>query len=414
MSISRVAKQQARRLSDRVVTPYVDKIRHRRSANVGSEADGTEPAGDERPGESVSEFFHMANHALRTHELERVPKGARVALSVGAGGRWYFDWFEEHYGPLERHIGIEAFEPEPDDLPGYAVWIPDTANHMDRVQSGSVDLVFAGQTSEHLWAEELAGFLLEAHRVLTPGGLLALDSPNRLVTEHLLWSHGGHTIELAAGEMEHLLELAGFDVETVAGVWRCVDRGRRLQLEEGLDDPMVLVRRTATGREAPDECFVWWINARRSTRDPRPDDVRAEVQRLFDEHWNTRVSRGLFPEPGGDRLRIGPGAGGRIASTLPFPLHGGDWTVSASLLDGDWDSLAGFRLVIMAPPEELVHELTLDAATFDAERRTATWTVRQPYLLFALILHVEVDSVASAAELALPLDIRAPVPTDAS
>jgi hypothetical protein len=66
-----------------------------------------------------------------------------------------------------RHVGVEAYESMPDDLPAYVEWIVNTADKMSGVENSSVDLVFAGQTTEHLWADELAGFLLESHRVLT-------------------------------------------------------------------------------------------------------------------------------------------------------------------------------------------------------------------------------------------------------
>src|ERR687892_401325 len=50
-----------------------------------------------------SDYFHQALHELRTIELERVPKGARRALSVGASGGWYFDWFDRSVGgPFRR------------------------------------------------------------------------------------------------------------------------------------------------------------------------------------------------------------------------------------------------------------------------------------------------------------------------
>jgi len=53
-----------------------------------------------------------------------------------------------------------------------------TADRFEGVEDDSVDLVFAGQTTEHLWAHELTGFLLQAHRVLHVDGLLVMDSPN--------------------------------------------------------------------------------------------------------------------------------------------------------------------------------------------------------------------------------------------
>jgi SAM-dependent methyltransferase len=76
----------------------------------------------------------------------------------------------------------------PDPLPPKVEWLQRNLGDLSPIDDGSVDLVFAGQVIEHLWPEDVAGFLAEAHRVLRPGGFLALDSPNRLVTE----SSAGH------------------------------------------------------------------------------------------------------------------------------------------------------------------------------------------------------------------------------
>ena len=104
---------------------------HRRLDRARPSVPTPEPAAE--PGAAdrrsvPSDYFHQALHELRTIELERVPKGARRALSVGASGGWYFDWFERSVGPLESHIGVEAFEAEPDDLPPYAT--------LDRIDGG--------------------------------------------------------------------------------------------------------------------------------------------------------------------------------------------------------------------------------------------------------------------------------------
>ena len=72
---------------------------------------------------------------------------------------------------------------------------------MSEVGNASCDLVFSGQNLEHLWPDEVSGFLLEAARVLRPGGHLVVDSPNRLLTAPLNWSHPEHTIELTLAEV---------------------------------------------------------------------------------------------------------------------------------------------------------------------------------------------------------------------
>ncbi|HRE02222.1 MAG TPA: methyltransferase domain-containing protein, partial [Ilumatobacteraceae bacterium] len=356
----------------------------------------------EAPRHGTSDYFHHANHELRTLELERVPKGATRALSVGAQGRWYFEWFERSVGPLDEHIGVEAYEDKPTDLPDYVTWVADTADHMVGVADGSVDLVFAGQTSEHLWARELSGFLTEAHRVLRSGGVLALDSPNRLVTQHLLWSHGGHTIELSAAEMKELLNLAGFEVLSVTGIWNCVIDGRIVALEYGIDNPAIFARRAAAGTGRPDDSFVWWINARRSDRTIDDVTLRARVDQFFEAHWNTRVSRGLAPDclNLNGPLDIVPGT---LSETLPFPLHQGTWTVSLRLAVGTWNDVSGFGVRIVAPRDHLIHDLPLSAATVtDSE---ATWTIEQPYLLFALTLQIRADDVSGPVSIRLPIEV---------
>src|SRR4051794_37667394 len=165
-------KRSMRRLLDRAATPYVNQIQSAVtvSADLSSNAPHSGDTGEPDAFQVPSDYFHGLLHELRTLELERVPKGARQVLSVGANGRWYFDWFEHSYGPVDRHVGVEAYEPKPAHLPPYVQWIVNTADKMSGVEDASVDLVFAGQTTEHLWADELAGFLLESHRVLTEGG----------------------------------------------------------------------------------------------------------------------------------------------------------------------------------------------------------------------------------------------------
>ena len=88
--------------------------------------------------------------------LADMPSGADTILSAGANGIWYFDWFDQEYGPVKHHIGVEAYMPRPDGLPDSVEWVDaDLAgpNGVASVASGSVDLVFSGQNIEHLWPD---------------------------------------------------------------------------------------------------------------------------------------------------------------------------------------------------------------------------------------------------------------------
>jgi len=154
--------------------------------------------------------FNEFLHELRSKELEKIPKGAKVFLSGGCSGSWYFDWINHFYKGIEKHIGVEYYSPKPTDLPPEVEWVKNTLGDMSYVKDNEIDLVFAGQTIEHMWPNDLASFLCEAYRVLKPNGLIVLDSPNRRITRGLHWFQPQHTMELSVDEIVFALETASF------------------------------------------------------------------------------------------------------------------------------------------------------------------------------------------------------------
>lgn len=246
------------------------------------------------PGETSPLDVNLLLHQSRGALMREMPAGAQTILSAGCAGRWYFDWVEQTYGPVAHHLGIEFYAPEPPDLPPHATWIANTAGNMEAVEDDACDLVIAGQSIEHLWPDEVAGFLLEAARVTRPGGHLVVDSPNRELTSLLEWSHPEHTIELTVPEITSLVELAGFDVTTVAGIWLCRDprTGRVLPFEpEAERTDWSPVERLVAARSDPRNSFLWWLEGRRADRTPRADDVRHEIARIFAAAWPERIGR---------------------------------------------------------------------------------------------------------------------------
>jgi SAM-dependent methyltransferase len=88
----------------------------------------------------------------------------------------------------------------------------------------SVEVVVNFQVIEHLWDQPQ--FVAECARVLRPGGLLLMSTPNRIT-----FSPGRdtpinpfHTRELNAAELSELLSGEGFSVESMLGVFH----GKRL------------------------------------------------------------------------------------------------------------------------------------------------------------------------------------------
>ncbi len=266
-------------------------------------------------------------HAQRTAQLRRMPQGAKVFLSAGCAGRWYFDWIEEAYGDLDHHIGIEYYSPEPDDLPGNVSWIANTVGDMADVVDSSIDLVFSGQNIEHLWPEDVVGFLVEANRVLVTGGALVVDSPNRLITKALNWAHPEHTIEFTPAEAAELAELAGFAVDSVAGLWLCEDDGL---LPHQVSDELELVARTVGGLDSPEESFVWWLEARKVGA---PDRAALEerVNQIFAKAWPERLGR-LVPLSGdlsadGSEIVSRPGTESAVFFGPYVPLRAGRYSI---------------------------------------------------------------------------------------
>jgi hypothetical protein len=394
-------KRRVRKITDRVMAPYVEDLRCEIRARSDAPAPMSAPA--DRPAFVTSDRFHNLNHTLRTLAFEEVPRGTKRMVSVGAAGRWYFDWAEQCLGPLEEHIGVEAFEEMPDDLPDNVRWVKNTADQISDVVDGWADLVFAGQTTEHLWAHELTGFLCEANRVLRSGGVLVIDSPNREVTEHLFWSHGGHTIELSLGEIVELLELAGFEVRRQHGIWRCRFGDDIMQLEEGLESIELTARRIATAPSHPQDSFVWWVEAEKVDAVADPAAIRHRVDELFRRHWPTRVSRGMWPGPPARSVEVTAGSSGVLFEDLPFPLHPGTFRLSMELLEGSIDDLEGLTVEVFAPVDVIVHHLRADTAI----RRGATlsWDFVHHHLWFALSIRVRADRVRRDVVVGMPIEL---------
>ena len=284
---------------------------------------------------------HVLHH-LRGLELEGLPKGVERFVSVGCAGTWYFRWIEQSCGPISRHIGIEFYTPKPDDLPANVEWIANTAGDMSSIGDETGDILFSGQNIEHLWPSEVAAFLRESHRVLKPGGLLVVDSPNRRVTSQLGWSHPEHTIELSPDEARDLIESSGFEVTALRGMWLCIDpdRGNVLRFDEIQGGGLwPLERRVAEAHARPNEAFSWWIEARKVSTAPDIARVAEAIHAIFLRAWPERVNRllTLVGEPcvleGRSWLRS-RGKPGVLMYGPYMPLPAGAYTVRFELRRG--------------------------------------------------------------------------------
>lgn len=272
-----------------------------------------------------ADFTHML-HMLRTRELQASEPVKGTMVSVGCNGLQYFQWIEDNLGRPDLHIGLEFYLPKPDGLPDNAKWIANTAGDMRDVATDSVDLVFAGQTVEHLWLEELAGFFVEAARVVKENGRLLFDSPNRDISNALKWNHPEHTIELSPEEAKHLASLAGFDVTKCTGHWLCKDGDRLLPLTEINESAE---RRIVDGAASPEHCFSWWIEATRSERESDVIGIFRHARELSQRHFAERQAKMMQSQaPSANGWAEAPvGWTGALSFGPHAPLPPGEWLV---------------------------------------------------------------------------------------
>lgn len=179
--------------------------------------------------------FHLlfAHHARLLLVSSLLPPAERILDLGGANGSIY----EMGYPHKFNEITIVDLPPEQRD-PMYkdlvvkktvtpngkiGVHFGDMCN-LDLADNDSIDLVWSGESIEHV--DEAAGIQMieEAFRVLRPGGSFCLDTPNRIITKlHTEWSGGGfihpeHKLEYYPEQLEAALTAAGFVIIEKKGV----------------------------------------------------------------------------------------------------------------------------------------------------------------------------------------------------
>jgi SAM-dependent methyltransferase len=183
------------------------------------------PLGDDPlplTGERTIPGLAEENYWFRRHEVvyERLASrcAGRDVLEAGCGEGYGADLIAD---VARRVIGLDYDEsavahvraryPRVEMLHGNLASLP--------LADGAVDVVVNFQVIEHLWDQ--GQFVAECLRVLRPGGLLLMSTPNRIT-----FSPGRdtpinpfHTRELNAAELTELLTSAGFRIEGVYGVF---------------------------------------------------------------------------------------------------------------------------------------------------------------------------------------------------
>lgn len=84
----------------------------------------------------------------------------------------------------------------------------------------SIDLVYSGQSIEHVSEDEGDAVLEGAFRILRPGGYMAIDTPNGRVTrlQQDDFIDPDHEVEYTLGQLRDKVTTAGFEVATERGL----------------------------------------------------------------------------------------------------------------------------------------------------------------------------------------------------
>ena len=140
-----------------------------------------------------------------------VPTDATV-VEVGAG---YCEFINQiHAG---RKIAVDL---NPDTrtyaTPEVRV-ITSSTSHIDGLDSGVADVVFASNFLEHLSRQDILATLKEVRRVLKPTGRFLILQPNIRYCKEDFWQFFDHITPLCERSLTEALETTGFDVPYVLG-----------------------------------------------------------------------------------------------------------------------------------------------------------------------------------------------------
>lgn len=126
--------------------------------------------------------------------------------------------------PDQRHVYYKDITLDTAECPYPVVLRYTDMTTLEGIEDDSVDLVWSGESIEHVTEEAGRRMCCEAFRVLRKGGHFCLDTPNRLVTRvHTADIGGGfihpeHFIEYTPDQLRGMLEEAGFAVRASYGI----------------------------------------------------------------------------------------------------------------------------------------------------------------------------------------------------
>ncbi len=169
------------------------------------------------------QFIRSLPRAGRIVDLGGTHLGDESGAFVAMGYPYDFDELTIVDLPFEERHAIYRNDRHPEVVTtarGRVTYRYHSMTDLTSFGDASVDLVYSGQSFEHVTPEDGVMVLKEVFRILRPGGHLALDTPNGRVTrlQQEEFIDPDHKVEYTVDEMVNLLTGAGFDIVSMTGL----------------------------------------------------------------------------------------------------------------------------------------------------------------------------------------------------
>ena len=172
---------------------------------------------------SRCEFVKGLPRARRILDLGGTHQSNRAGAFVGLAYPYPFEKLILVDLPIEERHEIYQLSEEAEVVQthlGPVEYAYHSMADLSRYDDESFDLVYSGQTIEHVTEDECDQVLKETFRVLEPGGWFAVDTPNDTVCrlQRPDFINDDHKVEYTHEQFSAKLELAGFEVCEAKGL----------------------------------------------------------------------------------------------------------------------------------------------------------------------------------------------------
>ena len=191
------------------------------------------PEGVDKQLARAADLHLFAIHRARLLLVKYLIPAARVIIDLGGANAPLYRMGYPHafdrlvmvdLPPHERHEDFREVSVERQGSGGELVLRHGDMTDLSWLQDSSVDLVWSGQSIEHVTQSDANRMCEEAFRVLRPGGHFCLDTPNGIITSihaataGLTFIHADHKIEYLPEALETMLLGCGFAVVDKRGI----------------------------------------------------------------------------------------------------------------------------------------------------------------------------------------------------